>query len=340
MSRHTLTTSRVGRIALVLTGTLVLAGCTNVPAALSAVGVPSLSLNAPLTTVACASSGACIALGASGGANAPTTAAQIRNHKGVWSALNVPAAPLASFYSGSCAMTTCYFGGAKSSGELLWSINTDNGHVASLKGPPGGLVIRDLSCVSDANCTVIDVAANNLIRVSHTTDAGATWSAPRTLRWALGGGTALACVAVTDCYIASTSSTHVVTLRHTLDGGAVFAAVATPATWRSLTSLMCVTQCTALLTTASGSAIATQGKSNIWHQTPLTFNAAALSCASTTLCLAVGQTGVQTPTMAQWSAHGAHIVSLTYVPSALTDVACQPQVCVAIGVTTVVSLRP
>jgi hypothetical protein len=184
------------------------------------------------------------------------------------------------------------------------------------------------------------VAANNLVRVSHTTDAGVTWSAPRTLRWALGNGTALACVAVTDCYIASTSSTHVVTLRHTLDGGAVFAAVATPATWRSLNSLQCAIQCTALITTASGSAIATQGKYNAWHQTALTFNATALSCAPTTLCLAVGQRSNRTPAMVQWDPKGAHSVALTYVPSPLTDVACQPDVCVAIGVTTVVSLRP
>jgi hypothetical protein len=340
MSRHILTTRGVGRSALLLTCALLLVGCSTDAVAVSAVGLPSLSLSAPLTTVACTPSGACVAVGASGATNAPTTTAQIRNRKGVWSALNVPAAPLASFYSGSCATTTCYFGGAKSSGELLWWINADNGHVGALSGPAGGLVIRDISCVSNADCIVLDVAANNLARLSHTTKAGATWSAPRTLRWVHASGAALACIAVTDCFLASTSPAHVVTLRHTLNGGATWLAVAVPATWHSLNSLQCAIECTALVTTASGSAIATLGKSNAWHQAALTIDATALSCAQTTLCLAVGQLGNRTPAMVRWDPHGAHSVALTYVPSPLTDVACQPEVCVAIGVTTVVSLRP
>jgi hypothetical protein len=184
------------------------------------------------------------------------------------------------------------------------------------------------------------VAANNLVRLSHTTNAGATWSAPRTLRWVHASGAALACIAVTDCFLASTSPAHVVTLRHTLNGGATWNAVAKPATWHSLISLQCASQCTALVSTASGSAIATQGKASIWLQTVLTFNATAMSCAPTTLCLAVGQRSNRTPAMVQWDPSGAHSVALTYVPSPLTDVACQPKVCVAIGVTTVVSLRP
>lgn len=340
MSRHIITARRTGRSALLLTGALLLVGCTTVPVALGAVGVPSLSLNAPLTTVACTSTGTCIALGASGTANAPTTTAQIRNHKGVWSTLNVPAASVASFYSGSCATTRCYFGGARSSGELLWSINADNGHVNSLTGPAGGLVIRDLSCVSDSDCTALDVAANNLIRLSYTTNAGATWSAPRTLRWAWETNTVLSCIAVTHCYLASTSPAHVVTLRQTLDGGALFTTVPTPVTWRSLTALQCALQCTALVNSASTSVVTTQGSLNAWHQTALSFDATALSCAPVTLCLAVGQLKDHTSAMVQWTPKGVHSVALTYVPSALTDVACQPAVCVAIGVTTVVSLRP
>jgi hypothetical protein len=48
----------------------------------------------------------------------------------------------------------------------------------------------------------------------------------------------------------------------------------------------------------------------------------------------------QVAAMVQWQSGTVRSVALTYVPSALTDVACQPSVCVAIGVTTVVSLRP
>ncbi len=340
MSRYTITRRRIGRCTLLLSGALLLVGCTTAPAALAAVGAPSLSLNAPLTVVACTSSGTCIALGASGTANAPTTTAQIRNHKGVWSPLNVPAAPVASFDAGSCASTRCFFGGTKSSGELLWSINADNGSINSLGGPPGGLVVRDLSCVSDTQCTVLDVAANNMIRLSYTTNAGATWSPPRTLHWAWATNTQLSCVAVTDCFIASSSPAHVVTLRHTLNGGALFSTVSTPTTWRSLRSLQCALQCTALVNTPSTSAIVTQGDPRGWHQTNLAINAAVMSCATTSLCLAVGQLSGHTPSMVQWTPQGVHSVALSYVPSVLTDVACQPQVCVAIGVTTVVALHP
>lgn len=335
-----ITTRRIGRGALLLTGALVLVGCTTVSAALAAVGLPSLSLDAPLTTVACTSSGVCIALGASGTTIAPTTTAQIRNQKGVWSALNVPPAPLATFYAASCATTRCFFAGTKSTGELLWSINAANGSINSLKGPSGGLVIRDINCVSDNQCATLDVAANNVIRLSYTINAGATWSAPRTLRWAWTTNTKLSCVAVTDCYIATTSPTHVVTLRHTLNGGALFTTLVTPATWRSLTSLQCALQCTALVNTASASAVTTQNHRLVWHQTNITFSATALSCATTSLCLAVGQLSDHAPAMVRWTPQGVRSVALSYVPSALTDVACQPQVCVAIGVTTVVALQP
>ncbi len=339
MSRHTTTARFALRGGALLAGALLLVGCTTAPAALGAVGIPSLSLDAPLTTVACTSAGTCITLGASGTATTPSTAAQIRNQKGVWSALRVPAAPVASFDTGSCATSRCYFGGTKSSGELLWAINARNGAVNSLAGPPGGLVIRNISCVNDNECAVVDVAAHNAVRLSYTTNAGTTWSAPRTLHWVSPTSTTLSCVAVTDCFIASTSPAHVVTLRHTLNGGARFLAVPTPASWRALTSLQCATQCTALVTTAVASAVATQDTA-AWHLRALSFKGAALSCATTSKCVVVGQLADHPPDMVQWTPQGVQRVALTYVPSALTDVACQPSVCVAIGVTTVVSVLP
>ena len=340
MSRHNLAIRHVGRFALLAVSSMILFGCSSDPVALGAEGVPSLSLNAPLTAVACTSSGTCIAVGASGELRAPTTAGQIRNHKGVWSPLNTPGALLATFTSASCATNICYFGGTKAGGELLWSVNANNGTIHSLAGPPGGLVIRDLSCTSDIACTVIDVAANHTVRLSHSTNAGSSWSAPRTLRWASENATTLNCSAASDCFVASSSLTHVVSLRHTLNGGLAWHLVTTPVTWRSLSSLQCVQVCTALVTTGAGSRVASQAVSLKWQETALTFQAASLSCASATLCVAVGQLGSQTPAMAQWVPHVARNITLTYVPSALNEVACQPAVCVAIGVTTVIALRP
>ena len=340
MSRHSLAPRHAGRLALLAVSSLILFGCSSAPVALGAEGVPSLSLDAPLTTVACTTLGTCIAVGATGELRAPTTAGQIRNHKGNWSTLHTPPALLATFTSASCATNTCYFGGTKAGGELLWSVNANNGIIHSLAGPPGGLVIRDLSCTSDVACTVIDIAANHTVRLSHSTNAGGSWSAPRTLRWVSVNETALNCHAVNDCFLSSTSPTHVVALRHTFNGGLSWHLVATPPTWRSLASLQCLQLCTALVTTGAGSRVASQAVSLKWHETGLTFRGASLSCASATLCVAVGALGNQTPAMAQWVPHLARNIPLTYVPSSLNDVACQPAVCVAIGVTTLVALHP
>jgi hypothetical protein len=74
--------------------------------------------------------------------------------------------------------------------------------------------------------------------------------------------------------------------------------------------------------------------------TPIAFTPASFSCSSATTCVVVGRIAGQVAAMAQWQSGTVRSVALTYVPSALTEVACRPSVCVAIGVTTVVSLRP
>lgn len=327
---------------------LALASCSIPIMALSASGEPSLSLGAPLTSVACTTSGACIALGASGSATAPTTAAQVRNHKGVWSALHVPSAPVASFDASSCAATRCLFGGTGQNGDLLWSIDANTGALRQKAGPAGGLVIRNLSCPSDLACYAVDQAAHSLTRFSFTTNAGSTWSAPRTLAWAAQGTTGLECVSTQRCFVASSSPRHIVSLRETLNRGVTWTVVKTPATWRSLQALQCANACTALVGSATGSDIATQSTTpatnkvpatTIWTTTPIKFHASAVACAGISSCLIVGSADTHAA-MAQWQAGVVHPVALTYVPSALTGVACEPSACVAIGVSTVVALRP
>ena len=325
---------------------LLLAGCSIPLVALRATGQPSLSLNAPLTTVACTTSGACIALGASGGATPPNTAAQVRNRKGVWSSLRVPSTPLASFDAGACAATRCIFGGERDTGELLWSVDANSGVVSSLRGPAGGLAVRNLSCVSDLECVAIDQAVRGLTRISFTRNSGTTWSPARTVAWAAHSTTVLTCPGFGRCYLAATSPSHRVVVRETLNRGATWTLVSTLATWRSLAALQCAATCTALV---NGSAIATQvpkaatkkrPASTVWTQTPLSFQASALACAGSSPCLAIGSASTQDAAMARWQTGKARAVTLSYVPSALTGVACQVTVCVAIGVSTVVALQP
>ena len=340
MSRHHITTRGFGGNVLVLTlASLLFASCAQAAVSLSATGQPSLSLAAPLTTVACTTTGACITLGASGTANAPTTAGQVRNRKGVWSVLNVPPAPIAIFYDAACGANRCLVGGTRSGTDLLWSVNADDGAVTALPGPPGGVVINNLACASDAYCSLIDQGAHGITRFLSSRSAGSNWSAPRTLSWAADRTTRLACPSAQHCFVATTSTTRHATLRETLDGARTWHLIATPASWTSIQSLSCTLTCVALVTDPAGSVVASE-VNGIWKSTRLSFTATSLACASALTCLVVGHVADGAAAMAKWQDRVVHVVTLTYVPTTLNHVACEPAVCVATGVTTVVSLRP
>jgi hypothetical protein len=77
-----------------------------------------------------------------------------------------------------------------------------------------------------------------------------------------------------------------------------------------------------------------------WTATPLKFAASSLACVSKSTCLAVGHFANGLAAMAQWHSPSARNVTLSYVPSPLTGVACQPSACVAIAPSTVVALQP
>ncbi len=343
MSRYITQTRGVGRSVVLLTcATLLLAGCASASTTLTGVGQPSISINSPLTVVSCTTANICVSVGASGRANAPTATAQVRNKRGVWSLLKAPSAPVAVFNAGSCAVIRCLFGGAQGPRELLWSIDADTGALRVLNGPAGGLVIRDISCASDHDCAVLDEAANQVPRLSFTTNGGATWSAPRTLRWTAGKTTTLDCPFSRDCYAATTSLQHHVTLRQTLNGGATWRAIATPASWTSLRALSCAVSCVALATTTKGSEVALPPTTTAtaWSETRVPFDAADLACSTSTTCVAVGHFANQAPAMALWRPHSVENVALTYVPTPLTAVACQSTICVAIGITTTVAFKP
>ncbi len=335
MSRHS-TATRPAALALsVVVASLVLSACGS-PTGRTAIGQPSLSLAAPLTTIGCTTTGVCVSVGASGGVSLPSTVGQVRNRRGTWSALNVPAAAVGSFSSGSCAASTCLFGGTQATGELLWSVDADTGAVTALTGPAGGVDVRALSCSSDTDCAALDQTAANVMRLSFTRDGAGTWSATRVLPWAAGASVALDCPTAQHCLVAASEHAGA-TLRETFDAGASWRVVPTPATWNSIRALSCVVTCTALVVDAAGSAVATQGVTS-WRQSPLGFSGSDLSCSAGT-CGVVGYRADQSAAMALWK-KSLVPVKLTYVPTPLDAVACAPSVCVAIGVSTVVSMRP
>lgn len=334
MSRHRTPTRAAAALTVVL-ASLALSAC-GTTATLSAIGQPSLSLAAPLTAVACTTTGACVSVGASGGVSVPSAAGQVRNHRGIWSALNVPPASVGSFSTGTCGSSTCLFGGTQATGELLWSVDADTGAVTALNGTSSGVEVRSLSCSSDTACAILDQTAANAVRLSFSHDGGDSWGAAQTLPWAQGAQVVLDCPAANICLVA-VSAHGTARLRETSDAGATWRVIPTPSTWSSIRALNCSTTCVALVSDAAGSAIATQTPST-WSQVPLSFDASDLSCTSG-VCVAVGDQSDQSAAMAL-AKTSARPVRLTYVPTALDAVACAPSVCVAIGVSTVVALRP
>ena len=200
-------------------------------------------------------------------------------------------------------------------------------------------MIRNLACPTDSHCTLIDQGAHGLTRYFQTNNAGTTWGRPRILGWAANRTTRLDCPSASHCFVATTSTSQHVVLRQTINGAANWQLVATPPSWTSLDSLHCSLTCVALVTNAKGSSVASEVK-GLWKSTPLSFSATSLACSSVGTCFVVGHFADGSAAMAKWQGGAVHDVTLAYVPTSLNHVACEPTVCVATGVTTVVSLRP
>jgi len=323
-----------------LVAALALSACTT-SAQLTAVGQPSLSLAAPLSVVACTTTGACVSAGASGSSMPPSAVGQVRNLRGAWSALAVPDAPVAAISTASCASQHCLVGGTQSGGELLWSIDAGNGAVTAESGAAAGVAVLALSCASDADCAMVDQTPNDLLRFSTSGDGGQSWGSPRTLAWAAQSLVVLDCPAPRRCLVAASAHGHV-DLRQSIDAGVTWQPLAVPSTWTSVIGLHCASTCVALVSEASGSAIATRsttGSTSTWTSTSLPFSGAALACTPRDHCLVVGQRDDASAAMSSWNG-ALHSVALTYVPSPLAGAACGPSVCVAVGVSTTVAFTP
>src|SRR5665647_3932476 len=123
MTRVPLSVPRSWRVVVVaVAAALALAGCGSAPSATATpvVGIPSLSIVVPLSTVGCTSSNSCLALGGNGSDVAPSATGQVRHANGAWSALSLPSVQSGTVATTSCWSTGCLIGGAQSSGNLLW----------------------------------------------------------------------------------------------------------------------------------------------------------------------------------------------------------------------------
>jgi hypothetical protein len=114
-------------------------------------------------------------------------------------------------------------------------------------------------------------------------------------------------------------------------------------TWSSLTSLNCSeTKCLGLAKLATGWRIVrTDNFGKSWSKVAsLRSSILSLACTSLQHCVLAGMTGTTSPWLATVASGSVKRAKLKYVPSPITDVACGSKVCAAIGVTTVMTLKP
>lgn len=347
MSRVPLSVPRPRRVAVVaVVAALTLAGCGSAPKVAEApvVGVPSLSIVVPLSTVGCTGSNSCIALGANGSGSdvAPYATGQVRHANGVWSPLSLPSVPSGTVSSTSCWNTGCLIGGSQTSGDLLWLYDAAAA-VTSSPSPAGGQGVSALSCFHALSCALIDSRSmTGGSRLSFTGDGGATWTTPTPIAWlANDPPTALSCADDLDCLVAARPGGQLA-IEVTHDAGATWTALAAPPSWTALTSLSCARlRCVGLAATPTRSLVVrTRNFATTWTKTALTGHASALACTTSSRCVAVGQDSRNVPWLATVQGSKSVTVSLKYVPTPLVDVACDTRICAAISVSTVLALTP
>ncbi len=335
------------RAALVmLAAALALAGCGSVARVVvpHLIGTPSISIEVPLQSVACTTSGACIAAGGDDANVAPSSTAEIRHADGAWSAIAVPNTLSQSVASSACWSNECIIGGSQPSGDSLWIYDPATQSVTTSPTPRAGRGVSALSCFAVASCAVVDstrITAGS--RLSFTVDGGTTWTKPLPMTWTVGDGvTALSCTDAMNCLVAATNSSHQALLEVTHDAGVTWTTRTVPTTWTALSSLTCAKlDCVALASTTSGSLFVRSSTfARLWKSVKLASSANALACVRLSRCALVGQTNDQSPWLATLKGRRVTDIALTYVPSALVDIACGAKTCAAIGASTVLSLQP
>lgn len=329
-------------VLLVLAG-LVLSACTSTPPAVTPLsGVPSASIEVPLAGVGCTTGDTCVALGTSNAVSGPTTIGEDRRAHGTWHALNMPNTPSSRLDALVCAATSCLAGGAQPSGDLLWRYDATTRAVASLNAPAGGEDVRALACTSDSSCALVDsTSVVGAARLSFTNDAGATWSAPRTIAWTLNTTvTSLACQNQSTCLVAATTGTHV-KLESTIDAGITWTPLAVSSTWRALKDVHCwASRCAALAVGDTTALVRSRNFAATWTSLALSSGARSVACASLTRCLVAGESTSGAGTITTIFERRLHRAALVYAPTPLFAAACGVNVCVAIGASTLVAAKP
>lgn len=328
-----------------LAAAIMLAGCgTTVASSTVVTGVPSLSIDVPLTHVGCTSHGSCIAIGSTDSNLSPSTIGEVRSARGSWSALVTPPTAYAIISSIACWADGCLIGGSNPSIDLLWVYNGTTRLISPLATLDGGHGVKALSCFADSSCALVDTTGTaDDTRLLFTNDGGSTWSTATSVPWLAGDvATSLACTSALDCVVGATTPASHAAVEVTRDGGATWTIDDVPPTWTTVRSLQCVRRhCVGLAASSSESyVIRSSTFSRTWRATPLGASAVALACTDLTHCVVVGQRTKHAAWLALYDTSRLSATTLHYVPTPLSDVACSTTTCVANAVSTLLSVRP
>jgi hypothetical protein len=311
-------------------------------------GLPAISISVPLSVVACTTNNSCVAVGTSNLDVSPTSVGEYRSANGHWTALAVPSADTSTYVqSSSCWNDGCLFVGSQSSADLVWRYDARSHAITVATAPTGASGISAISCYASMTCAILDSTKSGP-RFLTTDDGGATWTPPTTITVPLHEAvTSLSCVSSNECMMVFQNSSNGVAIYVTDDGGATWTqrTGSSTVTWSVLTSLNCSGQkCVGLAKLFTGwRVVRTKNFAVTWTKVSSLRGAiSALACMTLERCVVGGMTNFQSsvPLLATVTSGVVHVAKLKYVPSPISDVACGSNVCAAIGVTTVLTLRP
>jgi hypothetical protein len=235
--------------------------------------------------------------------------------------------------------------GSQSNADLVWRYSATS-HVISVVTPPTGASgVEAISCYASLTCAVLDSATNGP-RFLVTHDGGRAWSTPISFGVpSQDTVTSLSCTSNLECIASFLNASNGIIVYTSSDGGTTW----TPrtdfstVTWAALTSLNCAgKKCLGLAKLSTGWRIVrTDNLGKTWSKVAsLRSSILSLACASLERCVIGGMKGSSSPWLATVTSGSVTPVKLKYVPTQIADVACGSNICAAIAVTTVMTLRP
>jgi len=350
MSRAGRSRRRAGSAAALLAAGLALAACNSATAArVIVVGLPSTSIEVPLSLTACTTANSCVALGTSSVGSGPSATAEFRRTSGLWVALRTPDTTSPILTSASCWRSGCLIGGTSATGDLFWRYQAAPPSLSAIAGPALGASVSAVSCYAASQCAVVDSTGPvGDSRLVVTTDGGSTWSTPEDLAWSPSYVvTGLACVNTLDCLITAThvdtnlAYTNPVIIEVTRSGGITWQSIPVPSGATALTSLSCNPHhCDALVSTSAGDEWArSRALGRGWSVRRLSGSPTAMACTPSGRCVLVGSTHLG-PWLASTRATSLAVDELRYAPSPFTAVACGASRCSLSAPSTVASFVP